>query len=129
MDMEMVAKIELTTQNLPVTLTQKELIGAAKELARSANELRDTEIREMEVTTQYAAELKKLKAIIDTLSIKISNGYEYRDIECVWTSDFTNDSKTLTRNDTGEIVTMRELTQEDRQRLSRNTERFQETKK
>lgn len=69
----------------------------------------------MEVTSQFAADLKKLKATTDSLSIKISNGYEYREVECSWQFDYKKDIKSLHRYDTGEIVRTQPLTIEDRQ--------------
>ncbi len=113
--MELAAKIEKVMQSLPVKLTQEELVASAKELAKTTNELRDTEARKMEVTSQFAADLKKLKATTDSLSIKISNGYEYRDVECSWQFDYKKDTKSLYRHDTGETVRTTQLTIEDRQ--------------
>lgn len=113
--MESTAKTEKVTQSLPVKLTQEELLESAKGLAKTTNELRDTEARKIEVTSQFAADLKKLKATADSLSIKISNGYEYREVECSWQFDYNKGTKTLYRHDTEEIVRTISLTIEDRQ--------------
>mgnify|MGYP001614772107 CR=1 FL=1 len=113
--MELAGKIEKVVQSLPVKLTQEEIVECAKSLAKTTNELRDCEARKMEVTSQFAADLKKLKATTDSISIKISNGYEHRDVECSWSFDYVKDTKTLTRLDTGEIVRTSQLTIEDRQ--------------
>ena len=108
-------EIEKVVQSLPVKLTQEEIIEFAKSLAKTTNELRDCEARKMEVTSQFAADLKKLKATTDSISIKISNGYEYREVECSWDFDYKGDTKTLYRKDTGETVRTTQLTIEDRQ--------------
>lgn len=113
--MEPARKIEKVTQSLPVQLTQEEIVECAKSLARTTNELRDCEARKMEVTSQFAADLKKLKATTDSISIKIANGYEYKEVECTWTLDYKQDTKTLTRLDTGETVRTTRLPIEDRQ--------------
>ena len=113
--MELAGKIEKVTQSLPVKLTQEEIIESAKSLAKTTNELRDCEARKTEVTSQFAADLKKLKATTDSISIKISNGYEYREVECAWSFNYKTDTKTLTRIDTGETVRTTQLTIEDRQ--------------
>ena len=113
--MELAGKKEKVTQSLPVKLTQEEIVECAKSLAKTTNELRDCEARKMEVTSQFAADLKKLKATTDSISIKISNGYEHRDVECSWSFDYKKDTKTLTRLDTGETVRTTQLTIEDRQ--------------
>ena len=113
--MELAGKIEKVAQSLPVKLTQEEIIECAKFLAKTTNELRDCEARKMEVTSQFAADLKKLKATTDSMSIKISNGYEFREVECAWTFDYAKDTKTLTRLDTAEIVRTTQLSIEDRQ--------------
>lgn len=113
--MELAGKIEKVTQSLPVQLTQEEIVEAARSLAKTTNELRDCESRKMEVTSQFAADLKKLKATTDSISIKISNGYEYKEVECAWALDYAKDTKTLTRLDTGEVVRTAQLTIEDRQ--------------
>lgn len=113
--MELAAKIEKVTQSLPVKLTQEEIVECAKSLAKTTNELRDCEARKMEVTSQFDADLKKLKATTDSISIKISNGYDYREVDCAWTFDYTKDTKTLTRLDTGEVVRTTQMTIGDRQ--------------
>lgn len=113
--MELAGKIEKVVQSLPVELTQEEIVECAKSLAKTTNELRDCESRKMEVTSQFAADLKKLKATTDSISIKISNGYEYRDVDCAWTIDYKKDTKTLNRLDTGEVVRTTQLTIEDKQ--------------
>ena len=58
-------KIEKVTQSLPVELTQAEIVECAKSLAKTTNELRDCEARKLEVTSQFAADLKKLRATTD----------------------------------------------------------------
>ena len=113
--MELAGKIEKVVQSLPVKLTQEEIVECAKSLAKTTNELRDCEARKMEVTSQFAADLKKLKASTDSLSIKISNGYEYREVDCAWAFDYKGDTKTLYRKDTGETVRTTQITIEDRQ--------------
>ena len=113
--MKLAGKIEKVVQSLPVKLTQEEIVECAKSLARTTNELSGTVARKEEVTSQFGTDIKKLKAMADSISIKISNGYEYRDVDCGWTFDYAKDTKTLTRLDTGEVVRTTQLAIEDRQ--------------
>lgn len=113
--MKNLEKIEKTTEILPVKLTQEEIIENAKKLAKATNDLRDAETRKAEVVSQLTADCKRLKSAADSLSLLISNGYEYRNIECELIYDFNKGTKTLTRIDTGEIVRTVEISIEERQ--------------
>lgn len=104
------------TRSLQVVLTEKELLDLSKQLAKHAQDLKDKENRKTETMKVLNAEISGHKANVEALSLKISNGYEYRDVECVWVIDTENDKKTLFRNDTSEIVKTEPLSTEDRQK-------------
>ena len=110
----MIAKTEF--RSLAVNLTEEEILRYSKELARNTQELRDKENRKKEAAKMMDAEISGHKAQVDMLSLKVANGYEYRDVECYWKIDQPNETKTLFRNDTGEIVKIEKLTSADLQK-------------
>lgn len=107
---------KMETNSLPVNLTQSELLEYSKALAKHTQDLRDKENRKKEVVKMIDAEITGHKAHIDALSLKIANGYEYRDVECGWEYDKERNIKILYRNDTGEIVKKENLLSQDLQK-------------
>lgn len=110
----MATKMEI--HSLSVKLTQEEMLVYSKELAKHTQDLRDKENRKKEVAKMMDAEISGHKAHIDALSLKIANGYEYREISCTWEFDSEKNIKTLFRDDTGEIVKSEKLTSQDLQK-------------
>lgn len=107
---------KMETNSLPVNLTQSELLEYSKALAKHTQDLRDKENRKKEVVKMIDAEISGHKAHIDALSLKIANGYEYRDVECTWEYNKEHDRKILYRNDTGEVIKREPLTTADLQK-------------
>lgn len=80
---------------MQVVLTEKEMLEYSKDLAKHTQELRDKENCKKEVAKMMDAEISGHKTHIDLLSMKIANGYEYRDIECTLEIDSNKERKTL----------------------------------
>lgn len=104
------------TRSLQVKLTEKELLDLSRELVKNIQELRDKENRKKEFAKIIDGEICGYKTHIDLLSMKIANGYEYKDIECTWEQYPNEELKRLSRDDTGEVVKTEQLTKEDRQK-------------
>jgi hypothetical protein len=91
--------------NLDYHFTQDELIALGKELGESQLKLRQLDDDRKMVADEWKAKISSAEAHINSLSNKVSSGYEYRDIECTVTLNAPiNGEKTITRNDTGAIV-------------------------
>lgn len=108
-----------TVESLRVKLTEKEQIEYSKQLAKHINDLQDKENKKKETVKIIDGEIAVCKAQINILSLKISNGYEYRAVECSWCIREPEGHKTLYRDDTGEIVRIVKLSQDDLQRKLR----------
>ena len=102
-------------KNLPVMLTSEELLSISKELAKANQDLSSILNQKKEMNASYGAKQKISEGLIEALSLKISTGKEYRDIECKITFDEVNLKKIITRTDTGEIVERIKMTTEDLQ--------------
>ena len=95
---------EELSKELPVVLTDSELLDYSRELARNQCEKTEKEDKKKEVVAEYTAELKKFEADIAVLSRKITTGTEQRDVDCAWEYDWLEGSKKLIRLDTEEVV-------------------------
>lgn len=66
-----------------------------------------------EVASQYKADLESLESKIDSLSLKVTNGYEMRTTPCWVEYDFENGRKCYYRKSDGVKVDEREMTNND----------------
>lgn len=101
---------------MAVTLTREELLSLSKQLANATQELRNSDNRKKETVKMLDSEIAKWKAQQDLLASKIANGYEYRNVECTWMYDLNTEIKTLSRDDTGEVVRTEKITMKERQK-------------
>lgn len=102
--------------NLQYQFTPEELIALGKELGESQIKLRQLDDDRKMVADEWKAKISFAEAHIDSLSNKTSSGYEYRDIECTVTMDSpAPGDKTITRNDTGEIVKIMPMDESEKQ--------------
>lgn len=106
-------KIRKIERSLPVTLTYSELMQRSRDLARASQDLSKVMSRKKEVISSLAAQQKACEAAIEVLSLAISTGEEYRDIECEVIVDAHRMTKTFVRVDTGEEIEQVRATQDD----------------
>lgn len=108
------------TRFLPVTLDEATLAERAQQLAESVKEKED--LREKfaawESTMKEASKAKKAGIYIAhdhtvKLGEIVESGKEGQDVACTWL--YTADSAFLKRNDTGELVAVRQLRDDERQ--------------
>jgi hypothetical protein len=101
-DKNMEGKIE--ERSLPVTLTDKETLEKAKELAKAQEDVASLEDQAKSAAATFKDKTTMTKATINILSRAISNGYEYRAVRCRWDYEWAAGVKKLVRLDTLEIV-------------------------
>jgi hypothetical protein len=115
------------TRHLPVKLTEEELAAKAQELAESV--AREEEMREAfaawESTMKEASKAKKAGIYLahaDTVHLGevVETGVEERVVACTWL--YSADSAFLRRDDTGELVQVRQLRDDERQAVLGETE-------
>lgn len=111
-----VNKTRSIKSNLQYRFTEAELIALGKELGESQLKLRQLDDDRKMVADEWKAKISFAEAHINSLSNKTSSGYEYRDIECTVTLNTPVDGdKTVTRNDTGEIVKIMPMDESEKQ--------------
>jgi len=108
-------KDEKVTRVLPVKLTDEELLNYANEMATKLEEKDMAERRKKEVVAEYGAKLTSLNAEIISLSNKVKNKEEHRDVDCEWTYRWDISKKELIRNDTLEIIKTEPIADYERQ--------------
>lgn len=108
------------TRNLPVKLSEDELAGKAQELAESvaAEEKLREEFAAWEDTMKQAKKAKQGRIAIahdDTVNLGqiVETGVEDRDVPCSWL--YTKEAAYLRRDDTGELVQVRDLRPDEKQ--------------
>lgn len=102
-------------RSLPVNLTPAEIQDKAHELAKATLDIAEHEKRLKDVQADFKAKIATLEANSGTLSRAISNGYEYREVDCLWEYKWDHGVKVLVRQDTYEEVKRENITQKDRQ--------------
>jgi DUF1365 family protein len=107
--------IKYFNKELPVKLTQTEMLDKAKELSRANQDIVSLESSMKSMASEFKSKIQGKEAEIDILSQAISNGYEYRPVECYWDYDWKGGKKHLVRTDTGESVRVEDISQSERQ--------------
>jgi hypothetical protein len=102
-------------RNVPVRLTQDELITAGKLLAKANAEVVDIENKKKESVSNFLTLTNRAKAEAEVQGRLIQSGEEYRDVECDVLINIERCKKTIIRPDTQEIVEECKLTNEDLQ--------------
>jgi hypothetical protein len=93
--------------------TEAEAHDLALELAESTKELRKINEAKKKAMKEFTGQLNGVKAVCDELSIKVSDGYEMRDVACkVEYNTPSTGQREITRTDTGDVLT-EAMTEED----------------
>jgi hypothetical protein len=104
---------ELITKEFRYDFSEAEAHALAVDLAEGIKKLKAILAEKKEVVKKYTADADKVKLACDDLSIKVSDGYEMRGVQC-WV-DYNKPStgkKTITRIDTAEVFE-EHMTEED----------------
>ncbi len=98
------------------TLTTDQLLEAGRQLAETQNEVGQLEDDFKSVRDDWKARISAAEARVTTLSGRISRGYDMKDTECTVYMDTPDVGlKTCLRDDTGERVWVRDMTESDKQ--------------
>lgn len=109
--------MRVTTQKLELecVLTDKERLKYSKELSESISSKARAEESLKSFQTQKKAEVVKLEADINMLADKLNTGREFRLVECETKYNFKKKEKSWVRKDTGEIVRIARIAEEEMQ--------------
>jgi len=104
------------TRELTCKLNEQERLAAGDDLAKVMDSINSCEKEKKSITSSYTARLNELKSKADGLHLKVKDRVEVRKVDCeeVW------DNNTATvierRLDTGEVISERKMTADERQR-------------
>ncbi len=101
------------TRSLKYEFSASETHDLSMSLATTVQDLAQVEAEKKATNTGYKGQIDEHKKNISDLSAKISNGYEFRDVECeVIYHKPENGKKTIIRSDTGKAI-VEKMTPED----------------
>lgn len=101
---------EVETRDLPVKLTDAELLERADRMSAAELEIEGLQLERTQVTTKINDCKKERKQLAHT----IDSGTEERPVRCVWHEDFNKNVFRLKREDTAEEIDSRPMTALDR---------------
>ena len=105
-----------TEEYLRYNFTDTEITDYAKLLARSNQEYSALEETKKRVTKELAASLEEKQGEVLKFSRLINNGHEYRMLLCTLTfDDPKRGEKTVRRDDSGEVVKVMRMSEEEMQ--------------
>jgi hypothetical protein len=97
------------TRTLPVTLTDAEMVAMARRLGDVQNEINAAEEAEKARKTEAKADLARLETERNGVAQIISSGRRSIDVECTLYFDYTAKRAVLVRNDTGDEIENRRM--------------------
>lgn len=106
---------EIKKEYLKCVLSAEELLEYGNSLARLHSECSELKEQAKSVASDFKAKIDAATSQGGIFARAISNGFEYRDVECEVDRDFEAKKVWTTRLDTGEIIKSRDMTQEELQ--------------
>ena len=107
----------MQVRSLPVKLTDEEMIIKGQELAELESELTDLESLKRAASKEFAKQIEVKKGKIQRVSHAINTKQENRKVECEEVRDEEFLKVSIVRKDTGEVVSERLMTAEERQKV------------
>lgn len=103
-------------RNLPVKLTDTELLEFGKRLAQSSTDIHNEEERQTQVKAELKAKLGAFETERSRLAGIVASGRENRDVSCDMVFDYSRLIVEVIRTDTKEVVETRRMTEAEQQR-------------
>ena len=107
---------EYIKKDLPVTLTEVELLQKARELAKFQQDKVSFEEQGKSAAATYKDKVAGTQLHINMLSRDITNGYEHREVDCYWELNYASRKKALIRTDTLETVRTEDISASELQK-------------
>lgn len=103
------------TKQLPVVLTDAEILNYGRDCARAQHEHANIKNTAKTVAKEYASKIAEQEAIIARLTVIINSGKETRDIACLELKNWNKGTVTVSRNDTHEVIESRPMREDEKQ--------------
>lgn len=100
---------------LKCQLSQEELLQYGDELATALDNLRNLQEEKESVVKEFKAREAAFEATIGAKQLLVRNKYEHRQVDCHLVLNYTKQTATLIRLDTGDIIKERAMTQDEKQ--------------
>jgi uncharacterized FlaG/YvyC family protein len=104
-----------TVRFLKYEFSDSEKAELADEMARAVCDATQTRMKLKSVQKQINAEIQQYEAEIASCAEKLRSGYEMRHVDCSFLRDFDLKSIKIVRDDTGEIISERAMTEDEKQ--------------
>lgn len=108
--------IEASNDWLKCYLTPAEREAAAAALVDAMENMRRKEEEFAAIKAQFKGEISQTESVIQAKKNLVRDGYEFRDVPIEKRIDYEKGTVTVTRLDTLETITSRELTESEKQR-------------
>jgi rRNA processing protein Krr1/Pno1 len=106
-------------RSLRYDFTAVEIHDLSLALASKTKEVTQLTEEKKSVVSQWTAKVNEAKATCNSLSFKVSDGFEYRDIECeVILNQPSQGKKTVIRKDDNRLVGVEEMSKSDWDKLT-----------
>ena len=102
-------------RNLPCKLTDEEVQAKGEELAKAFKEIEAEEEHQKSVRASMKAKLDSMNLAASTLSTQITERLECREVEVEFVLDDESQLVKTVRIDTGEVIDVRQATQDELQ--------------
>lgn len=108
--------VEETSEYLRYDFTKEELSAIASKMARDHQSAQKLEEEKKVVVAQFKSNIEALISQISEASRLLTNGYEHRNVDCLWMFNNPQDGiRTMVRKDTGEVVRTAKMSTEEMQ--------------
>lgn len=106
-------------RSLRYDFTAVEIHDLSLALASKTKEVTQLTEEKKSVVSQWTAKVNEAKATCNSLSFKVSDGFEYRDVECeVILNQPAQGRKTIIRKDSNTLVAVEEMSKADWDKLT-----------
>ena len=102
---------EKTEQYLKYTFIPEELTEMSQKMAQAVNQMEEAQGAKKSMVKQLDARIAEHEAVVKKHAVNIRQGWEMRNTPCTITRDFQKGTYKVTRDDTGETITDRLLTE------------------
>lgn len=120
------AKEHYEYRDLDVVLTAEEVRAYEQQLPVVVGEYDSTEEEAKSIQRQYSSKLKGLRSTIQSVSQKIRDRSEKRNVRCYLRFDIENGKARVIREDTNVMVSTRDMTSQEKEAVRQTQMQFDE---